>query len=238
MWHSLIYGPRAYYYGRRASYNHIYRQHARIIYIPQDHAVQAILYAWRGRAAISKTERKIERVEGRAGEAAGLHFHRCCWNAMRIVSRNQARVKPQLIRIVRGEQQPRLRPYTCAFTYSSHIEISTIQQVLPLRPQANLQEVSLSCLYVSSKLHDTLKKPRDIILASYSLRYPNLVKKGTIDPTALDARMLEDERLRVLTVERLVLETICFKFGVDSALGIVIKIAKALECEWPLASLD
>ena len=42
--------------------------------------------------------------------------------------------------------------------------------------------------------------------------------------------MLEDERLRVLTVERLVLETICFKFGVDSALSIVIKIAKALEC--------
>jgi CTD kinase subunit beta len=41
--------------------------------------------------------------------------------------------------------------------------------------------------------------------------------------------MLEDERLRVLTVERLVLETICFKFGVDSALSIVIKIAKALE---------
>jgi hypothetical protein len=69
-------------------------------------------------------------------------------------------------------------------------------------------------------------------LASYSLRYPNLVKKGTIDPTALDARMLEDERLRVLTVERLVLETICFKFGVDSALSIVIKIAKALECEF------
>jgi len=43
--------------------------------------------------------------------------------------------------------------------------------------------------------------------------------------------MLEDERLRVLTVERLVLETICFKFGIDSALGIVIKIAKALERE-------
>jgi len=238
VWHSLIYGPSRLLLWSSGIINHIYRQHARIIYIPQDHAVQAILYAWRGRAAISKTERKIERVEGRAGEAAGLHFHRCCWNAMRIVSRNQARVKHQLIRLVRGEQQPRLRPYTCAFTYSSHIEISTIQQVLPLRPLANLQEVSLSCLYVSSKLHDTLKKPRDIILASYSLRYPNLVKKGTIDPTALDARMLEDERLRVLTVERLVLETICFKFGVDSALGIVIKIAKALECEWPLASLD
>jgi hypothetical protein len=45
--------------------------------------------------------------------------------------------------------------------------------------------------------------------------------------------MLEDERLRVLTVERLVLETICFKFGVDTALSIVIKIAKALERTYP-----
>jgi CTD kinase subunit beta len=60
------------------------------------------------------------------------------------------------------------------------------------------------------------------------------VKKGTIDPTALDARMLEDERLRVLTVERLVLETICFKFEVDTAVSIVVKIAKALERESPL----
>jgi CTD kinase subunit beta len=43
--------------------------------------------------------------------------------------------------------------------------------------------------------------------------------------------MLEDERLRVLTVERLVLETICFKFEVDTAVSIVVKIAKALERE-------
>lgn len=60
------------------------------------------------------------------------------------------------------------------------------------------------------------------------------MKKGTIDPTALDARMLEDERLRVLTVERLVLETICFKFEVDTAVSIVVKIAKALERESPV----
>lgn len=86
-------------------------------------------------------------------------------------------------------------------------------------------------LYVSSKLHDTLKKPRDIILASYVLRYPNLVKKGTIDPTAMDPRMLEDERMKVLTVERLVLETICFKFGVETGLGVVLKIGRALGCE-------
>lgn len=86
-------------------------------------------------------------------------------------------------------------------------------------------------LYVSSKLHDTLKKPRDIILQSYPLRYPNLVKKGTIDPSALDPRILEDERTKVLTIERLVLETICFKFGVETGLGAVLKIGRALGCK-------
>lgn len=83
-------------------------------------------------------------------------------------------------------------------------------------------------LYVSSKLHDTLKKPRDIIIQSYPLRFPHLIKKGTMDPSAMDQRMIEDERTRVLTVERLVLETICFKFGVETGLGMVMKLGRAL----------
>lgn len=43
--------------------------------------------------------------------------------------------------------------------------------------------------------------------------------------------MLEDERAKVLGVERLILETICFKFGVDVGLAGVVKIGKALGCE-------
>ena len=89
-------------------------------------------------------------------------------------------------------------------------------------------EVSLTTLYTSSKLHDTLKKPRDIILASYAVRIPHLVKRGQIDPSAVDQRMLEDERQKVLAIERLVLETMAFKFGVDVGLNVVVKIAKRL----------
>ncbi|KAK1927445.1 cyclin-like protein [Papiliotrema laurentii] len=92
----------------------------------------------------------------------------------------------------------------------------------------NYVEVALSALYVSSKLHDTLKKPRDIILASYAVRYPQLIKKGVVDPSAVDANMLEGERTRVLGIERLVLETMCFKFGVDVGLDLVVKIGRAL----------
>jgi CTD kinase subunit beta len=44
--------------------------------------------------------------------------------------------------------------------------------------------------------------------------------------------MLESERKRVLSIERLVLETMCFKFRVDTAFGVVIKLAKALGCRF------
>lgn len=40
--------------------------------------------------------------------------------------------------------------------------------------------------------------------------------------------MLEGERKRVLGIERLVLETMCFKFGVDVGLDLVVKIGSGL----------
>lgn len=91
--------------------------------------------------------------------------------------------------------------------------------------------MALSTLYVSSKLHDTLKKPREIILASYALRFPHLVKNGVIDPSSVDPNVLESERKRVLSIERLVLETMCFKFGVDTGLGGVVKLGRAMSCK-------
>ncbi|WWD16601.1 hypothetical protein CI109_101029 [Kwoniella shandongensis] len=92
----------------------------------------------------------------------------------------------------------------------------------------NYVEVSLSTLYVSSKLHDTLKKPRDIILASFPIRFPHLIRKGTIDPATAEANGLEHERKQVLSIERLVLETMGFKFSVEVGLGGVVKIGKRL----------
>lgn len=93
-------------------------------------------------------------------------------------------------------------------------------------------EVALTTLYVASKLHDTLKKPRDIILVSYALRFPQLVKRGGahVDITAVDPAMLERERRRVLSIERLVLETMCFAFGVAVPFALVVKIGKKLGC--------
>lgn len=94
---------------------------------------------------------------------------------------------------------------------------------------ADNQEVSLTTLYVSCKLHDTLKKPRDIILASYALRFPHLVRKSSsVDLSAIDPATLEAERKRVLSVERLVLETMCFAFGVAVPFSFVIKLGRRL----------
>lgn len=94
------------------------------------------------------------------------------------------------------------------------------------------QEIALTTLYVSSKLHDTLKKPRDIILASYAIRFPDLLKgRVAVDPATVDQKMLENDRRKVLSIERLVLETICFNFrlGDRSAFACVVKLAKALK---------
>ena len=109
-------------------------------------------------------------------------------------------------------------------------------------PILTTQEVCLSTLYVASKLHDTLKKPRDIILASYPLRFPHLVKKssgggGTLDAAAIDAHAVEQERSRVLGIERLVLEGVCFMFGVDGMEG-VVRIARGLGCKCARTVLD
>ena len=43
--------------------------------------------------------------------------------------------------------------------------------------------------------------------------------------------MLEDERKKVLGIERLVLETMCFKFEVDEVGPYVVKLGRKLGCE-------
>lgn len=55
----------------------------------------------------------------------------------------------------------------------------------------NLKEVALAALYVSTKEHDTLKKPRELLSVSYAVRYPELAAKsknpsGEIDLDTMD----------------------------------------------------
>jgi CTD kinase subunit beta len=46
------------------------------------------------------------------------------------------------------------------------------------RKDFNYYDVTLAALYVSTKMHDTLKKPREILMVSYAVRFPELAAKS------------------------------------------------------------
>ncbi|KAF9524275.1 cyclin-like protein [Crepidotus variabilis] len=102
------------------------------------------------------------------------------------------------------------------------------------RKDFQYQDVSLAAIFVSAKMHDTLKKPRELLAISYGIRYPDLAAKskhpgGEIDLDTMDATMVESDRQRLLAVERLILETVCFNFTARMPFPYVIKLGKELQ---------
>lgn len=82
-------------------------------------------------------------------------------------------------------------------------------------------------------MHDTLKKPRELLSVSYAIRFPELAAKskhpgGEVDLDAMDAQLVEHDRQRLLAIERLILETVCFNFTSRMAFPYVIKMARSL----------
>lgn len=79
-------------------------------------------------------------------------------------------------------------------------------------------------------MHDTLKKPREILMVSYAVRFPELAAKsksiaGEVD---MDPQTVEQDRGRLLAVERLILETISFNFTSRMPFPYIIKMSRAL----------
>ncbi|QRV92530.1 Cyclin, N-terminal domain [Ceratobasidium sp. AG-Ba] len=104
--------------------------------------------------------------------------------------------------------------------------------------QFDFCDVTMACLYVSTKLHDTLKKPRDILMGSYFIRYPELASKSkTGTDVEIDPSTLEADRHRLIAIERLILETICFNFRVRLPFSYVIKLSRGLHASKELAKL-
>ncbi|EJF61099.1 cyclin-like protein [Dichomitus squalens] len=100
-------------------------------------------------------------------------------------------------------------------------------------------DVCLAALFVSCKIHDTLKKTRDVLVASYGARFPERAAKakamgGEID---IDPNVMEQDRQRLLAIERLVVETICFNFNARLPFPYVIKISRAFGATRKLAKL-
>ena len=109
-----------------------------------------------------------------------------------------------------------------------------------------VHEVALACLFAASKLNDTPKRIHDLLLTSYALRYPELLAPPSGADSAMDwvahahlgegdvdAESLAQERARLLTLERLLLQCICFQFEMRSTriLRTTVKIAR----HWQLA---
>ncbi|OCH84912.1 cyclin-like protein [Obba rivulosa] len=107
------------------------------------------------------------------------------------------------------------------------------------RKDFSFYDVTLAALYVSSKMHDTLKKPREILMVAYAVRFPELAAKsksvaGEVD---MDPATVEHDRQRLLAVERLILETICFNFTSRLPFPYVIKIGRAFGATKKLTKL-
>ena len=54
--------------------------------------------------------------------------------------------------------------------------------------------MALAALYVSTKMHDTLKKPRELLAVSYAVRFPEFAAKskhpaGEVDLDTMDAQV-------------------------------------------------
>ncbi|KAK9355743.1 cyclin-like protein [Lipomyces doorenjongii] len=90
-------------------------------------------------------------------------------------------------------------------------------------------DTALACLFVASKTEDTLKKLKEILLASYYIKHPS----GP--DISMDSPIIEDQRRRLISLERHVLETMSFDFRVRHPQPYIIKFAKRLRYPMPLA---
>ncbi|CAG8772638.1 2163_t:CDS:2, partial [Acaulospora morrowiae] len=68
--------------------------------------------------------------------------------------------------------------------------------------QNQKSDVSVTCLFVATKIEETYKKLRDILIEAYKVRHPE------VSDVNGDAQPIEDQRRRVIQLERLVVETI------------------------------
>ncbi|PAV16818.1 cyclin [Pyrrhoderma noxium] len=105
------------------------------------------------------------------------------------------------------------------------------------RKDFNYFFVTTACLYVSAKMHDTLKKPRDILMVSYTIRFHELVArfKTSGREVEIDLAIVEQDRQNLLGIERLVIETISFNFTVRMPFPYVIKFSRSLNISKKLA---
>ncbi|KAG0042857.1 RNA polymerase II C-terminal domain kinase beta subunit, partial [Linnemannia elongata] len=76
---------------------------------------------------------------------------------------------------------------------------------------------------------DTIKKLKDIMIATYIFRHPNATDWDT------ESKEGEEQRKRVLLYEKMVLESICFDFRIIHPYNYIIKFVKIMQGSKQLA---
>ncbi|KAI8069819.1 cyclin-like protein [Gilbertella persicaria] len=90
------------------------------------------------------------------------------------------------------------------------------------------QDISVTCIFVASKIEDTIKKLKDIFVAVHSVRHPD---SKELDPENVS----EDRRRKIINYEKLLLETLCFDFQLRHPYEYVIKFIKWVQDSKKLA---
>ncbi|GAB5592574.1 RNA polymerase II C-terminal domain kinase beta subunit [Umbelopsis nana] len=80
-------------------------------------------------------------------------------------------------------------------------------------------DISVTAIFVASKIEETIKKLRDIFVVIHSVKHPD---SKELDPEQVS----EDRRRKIMGYEKLMLETLCFDFQIRHPYEIMVKFVK------------
>ncbi|CAM0134915.1 unnamed protein product [Umbelopsis sp. WA50703] len=90
-------------------------------------------------------------------------------------------------------------------------------------------DISITAIYVASKIEETIKKLRDIFVVIHSVKHP---ESKELDPEQVS----EERRRRIIGYEKLMLETLCFDFQIRHPYETMVKFVKYIN-EYPVHSI-
>ncbi|KNE67485.1 hypothetical protein AMAG_11946 [Allomyces macrogynus ATCC 38327] len=90
--------------------------------------------------------------------------------------------------------------------------------------RAPSMDAALACLLVAGKVHNTAKKLRDLMVRAYAWTHPGA---SDVNP---EGERCQRWRLRIIFLERQVLEAMQFNFTLPLPFNLLIKIAKKTAC--------
>ncbi|KAG4305175.1 hypothetical protein PORY_001345 [Pneumocystis oryctolagi] len=90
-------------------------------------------------------------------------------------------------------------------------------------------DTAATCLFVACKMEDTSKKLKDILIASYNVKHPNGPE------ISFESQTIEEQKKRIIGLERMVLETSCFDFRQRHPQPYIIKFTRYLKLSKEIA---